>query len=65
MVEINGEVITTVTQEVEIISKLKEGDEVAVKVFRPAEVVDGQIKSAEGEYVDLTVKLAVVDAVAQ
>ena len=65
MVEVNGEVITSVTQEIEIISKLKEGDEVAVKVFRPAQVVDGQIQSTDGEYVDLTVKLAVVDAVAQ
>jgi len=65
MVEINGEVITSVSQEIEIVGKLKEGDEVAVKVFRPAEVEDGQIKSADGEYVDLTVKLAVIDAVAQ
>jgi serine protease Do len=65
MVEVNGEVITSVSQEIEIISRLKEGDEVAVKVFRPAEVVDGQIKSTAGEYVDLTVKLAVVDAIAQ
>ena len=65
MVEINGEVITSVSQEVEIIGKLNEGDEVTVKVFRPAQVVDGQIKSTEGEYVDLTVKLAVIDAIAQ
>ena len=65
MVEINGEVITSVSQEIEIIGKLNEGDEVSVKVFRPAQVVDGQIKSTEGEYVDLTVKLAVIDASAQ
>ncbi len=65
MVEINGEVITSVSQEIEIIGKLNEGDEVSVKVFRPAQVVDGQIKSTEGEYVDLTVKLAVIDAIAQ
>ena len=65
MVEINGEVITSVSQEVEIIGKLNEGDEVTVKVFRPAQVVDGQIKSTDGEYVDLTVKLAVIDAIAQ
>jgi serine protease Do len=65
MVEINGEVITSVSQEIEIVGKLKEGDEVAVKVFRPAQVEDGKIKSTDGEYVDLTVKLAVIDAIAQ
>jgi len=65
MVEVNGQVITSVSEEVEIIGKLKEGDEVAVKVFRPAQVYgDGRI-SYEGEYVDLTVKLAMVDSIAQ
>ncbi len=65
MVEVNGQVITSVSEEVEIIGKLKEGDEVAVKVFRPAQVYgDGRI-SYDGEYVDLTVKLAMVDSIAQ
>lgn len=65
MVEVNGTVITNVTEEIEIISQLKEGDEVAVKVFRPENVSeDGRI-SSEGEYIDLTVKLAVVDEIAQ
>ena len=65
MVELNGQVITTVSEEIEILGQLKEGDEVAVKVFRPETVTeDGRI-SAEGEYIDLTVTLAVVDAVAQ
>ena len=65
MVEVNGQVITSVTEEVEIIAKLKEGDEVAVKVFRPDQVYgDGRI-SYDGEYVDLTVKLAMVDSIAQ
>ena len=65
MVEVNGQVITTVSEEIEIISKLKEGDQVNVKVFRPEQVTgDGRI-SSEGEYIDLTVTLAVVDAVAQ
>ena len=65
MVEVNGQVITTVTEEIEIISQLKEGDEVAVKVWRPESVSeDGRI-STEGEYIDLTVKLAVVDEIAQ
>ena len=65
MVEVNGQVITTVSEEIEIISKLKEGDQVSVKVFRPDEVSeDGRI-SYDGKYVDLTVTLAVVDQIAQ
>ena len=65
IVELNGQVITNVSQEIEIVGKLKEGDEVAVKVFRPDEVTaEGRI-STSGQYVDLTVKLAVVDAVSQ
>ena len=48
----------------ELIEQLKEGDEVAVKVFRPTEVSESGI-SYDGEYVDLTVKLAVVDEISQ
>ena len=65
MVEVNGQVITTVSEEIEIISGLKEGDEVAVKVFRPSQVSEDGRVSYEGEYVELTVKLAVVDQVVQ
>ena len=65
MVEINGEVITSVSQEIEILGKLKEGDQVAVKVFRPKTVTEEGRVSSEGEYIDLTVTLAVVDGVAQ
>ena len=65
MVELNGQVITSVTEEVEILSKLKEGDEVAVKAFRPNTVKENGSVSSDGEYVDLTVKLAIVDALAQ
>ena len=67
MVEVNGTVISTVSEEIELVSQLKEGDQVAVKVFRPKVVEDaekGRI-STEGEYIDLTVTLAVVDQVAQ
>ena len=65
MVELNGQVITTVSEEIEILSQMKEGDEVAVKVFRPKTVSeDGRI-SYDGEYVDLTVTLAVVDEIKQ
>ena len=67
MVEVNGQVVSSVSDQLEIVGKLKEGDEVAVKVFRPKTVEDasqGRI-STEGEYVDLTVTLAIVDQVAQ
>jgi len=65
MVELNGQVITCVEEEIEILGKTKEGDEVKVKVFRPEEVNENGGVSSAGEYVDLTVKLAIVDAVAQ
>ena len=65
IVEVNGQVITSVSEEVEIVGKLKEGDEVAVKVFRPDQVTgEGRI-STTGDYVDLVVKLAIVDEIAQ
>ena len=63
----NGTVVSSVSEEVEIVSQLKEGDEVAVKVFRPEKVTDaasGRI-STDGEYIDLTVTLAMLDAVNQ
>ena len=67
MVEVNGQVITSVDEEISIVSKLQEGDEVAVKVFRPSEVKNaenGEI-STDGDYQDLTVTLAMVDPVNQ
>ena len=65
MVEINGQVITSVSEEVEILSKLKEGDEVAVKIFRPDQVTEDGRVSYDGKYMDLTVTLVVVDQIAQ
>ncbi len=65
IVEVNGEIITSVDDEVAAMSDMKEGEEVAVKVFRPDEVEDassGRI-STEGEYIDLKVTLAVLDPV--
>ena len=47
-----------------MVGELKEGDEVAVKVFRPKTVTENGI-SSEGDYVDLTVKLAMLDKTAQ
>ena len=66
IVEANGTVLTSTTDLTSIISSLKEGDEVALKVFRTG--VDLQNVTeipADGEYVDLTLTLAIVDAVSQ
>jgi serine protease Do len=65
MVEINGQVVTSVTEEIEIVSRLKEGDEVSVKVFRPDTVTEDGRVSYAGQYVDVTVTLAIVDEIAQ
>ena len=67
IVEVNGEVVSSVDDEVEIVSKLREGDEVAVKVFRPEEVTDAKsgMISSEGDYMDLKVVLAMLDKVEQ
>ena len=67
IVEVNGEIITSVDDEVAAMSDMKEGEEVAVKVFRPDEVEDassGRI-STEGKYIDLKVTLAMLDPVNQ
>ena len=60
MVEVNGQVIKNVSEEMAIVSQLKEGDEVQVKVFRVTDTNTG-----DGEYIDLTVKLAMLDDVHQ
>ena len=67
IVEVNGQVVSSVSDEVAIVSQLKENDEVAVKVFRPETVTDaesGRI-SSEGEYLDLKVVLAMIDQISQ
>ena len=66
IVEANGTVLTSTSDLTSIISSLKEGDEVALKVFRTG--VDLQNATeipADGEYVDLTLTLAIVDAISQ
>ncbi|MCQ2457947.1 MAG: trypsin-like peptidase domain-containing protein [Clostridia bacterium] len=60
IVEMNGTVITSVSQMQEIVGAMKEGDLLNVKVFR---IKDKE--TYDGEYVDLEVVLAIVDAVAQ
>ena len=67
IVELNGEVVGSVTDEIRIMDGMSEGQQVSVKVFRPTTVQDaerGRI-STDGNYVDLTVILALVDGVAQ
>ena len=64
IVEVNGQVISSVAEEVAIVGQLREGDQVAVKVFRPKTVTDNGI-SSDGDYIDMTVSLAMLDNVAQ
>ena len=66
IVEANDTVITTTTDLINLLSGLKEGDEVNIKVFRTGEdLTQADTIPTDGEYVDLTVVLAIVDAIAQ
>ena len=66
MVEVNGQRITSTDEEMAIVRKLNAGDEVAVKVFRAEKLTEkGVPATTDGEYVDLTVTLAMIDPVNQ
>lgn len=66
IVEANGTIITNTTELMDIIGAMKEGDSVALKVFRTGvDLTTATELPTDGEYVDLTVTLAIVDAVAQ
>ncbi|MBQ6382545.1 MAG: trypsin-like peptidase domain-containing protein [Clostridia bacterium] len=67
IVELNGQVISAVSDMTGLIAQLNEGDKLQVKVFRPETVGDAEKAeiSTDGDYVDLECVLAVVDAVAQ
>ena len=66
MVEVNGQRITSTDEEMAIVRKLNAGDEVAVKVFRADKLTEkGVPATTDGEYVDLTVTLAMIDPVNQ
>ena len=67
IVDVDGTVISGVTQLQGIIAQHKEGDVLKIKVFRLPGLADAKDISdlGEGSYVDLEVKLAVVDSVAQ
>ena len=67
VVEVDGTAITSTTELMEILSGKSEGDQVSLKVFRPAaELTNESIASGvDGEYVDTTLTLAIVDHVVQ
>ena len=67
IVEVNEQIITSVSDLTGLIAGMKEGDQLQVKVFRPdaVEDVENVRISTSGDYVDLTLTLAVVDAIAQ
>ena len=66
IVEANGQVITTATELTSLIGTLKEGDEVSLKVYRTGvDLRNAEELPTEGEYVDLTLTLAIVDAISQ
>ena len=66
IVEANDTVITTTTDLKNLLYELKEGDEVNIKVFRTGvDLTTADTLPTDGEYVDLTVVLAIVDAIAQ
>ena len=67
IVEANDQVISTVSDMTGMVAGMKEGDQIRLKVFRPdiVEDVENVRVSRSGEYVDLTLTLAIVDAIAQ
>ena len=68
VVEADGTVISTSTELVEIVQGKKAGDEIALKIYR-VEGLDAIERwsdiPTDGEYIDITVKLEILDAVKQ
>jgi len=71
IVDVNGTVITGATQIQDLIKGMAEGDKIAMKVYRAEgmlDLINGDAKTSDipdGEYIDLEVTLAVIDAVKQ
>lgn len=65
IVDVDGTVITGVTQMTSIIAEHKEGDVLNIKVYRVPGLAEAKDTIPDGEYVDLQVTLAVVDEVKQ
>ena len=66
IVEANGTLISSTSDLTGVIGALKEGDQVALKVYRTGvDLSQATEVPTDGQYVDLTLTLAIVDAVAQ
>lgn len=62
IVEVDGTVITSHTELVNLLSSYKAGDVLAVKVYRSENILTAEYISelAEGEYIDMTVELKII-----
>ncbi len=67
VVDVNGVIITSTTQLQTEIGKYAAGDALAIKVYRSPGILDisGNENAPDGEYVDLTVTLAIIDDIRQ
>ncbi len=68
VVEVDGTVITSTTQMVSLLQSKQAGDEISVKIYRVEgglDNVEDQTNIPDGDYVDLTVELALLDDVQQ
>ncbi len=67
IVDVDGTVITSATQLQQVIRGYNAGDVLAIKVYRAPGILDisGNENAPEGEYVDVTLTLAVIDGVKQ
>ncbi len=67
IVEVNGTVITTTTQMINILQAKQAGDSVAIKIYRVEglDEIQNYDDIPDGEYMDLTVELAMLDNVKQ
>ena len=67
IVDVNGVVITSTSQLQSEIARYKAGDTLQIKVYRAPGILDisGNENAPDGDYVDLEVTLAVIDAIRQ
>ncbi len=67
VVEVDGTVIKTTTTMINLLQSKQVGDQVAIKVYRVEGLAGMETyeEIPEGQYIDLTVELAMLDAVAQ
>ena len=67
VVEVDGTIIKSTTEMISILQAKQAGDTVAIKAYRSEGLLDAQTVSdiKDGEYIDLTVSLAILDNVKQ